>query len=62
MIGIIQLRDLPPEDKKALFKEALRQARVNLLNAQMIYGPTDERYTKLEELIGPLEDMITKKD
>lgn len=61
MIHIVNLRDLPPEDKLALFKEALRQARINLLNAQMVYGTTDERYTELERLIGPLEEMITKK-
>ncbi len=58
---LLDLVDLTPEDKKAVFKEALRQSRVNLLNAQMIIGPMDERYKDINELIEWLEEEIMKK-
>lgn len=61
MIQILQLRDLPPNDKAALFKQALRNARISLLNAQMIVGPMDERYQIIDEMIETLEEEITKK-
>ncbi len=55
------LENLPdtPENREKLYKESLRQARICLCNAQEIVRPYDERWQKLNELLEPLEEMIT---
>lgn len=58
MIQVINFQNLPPEDKKALLKKTLHQARVNLLNAQMIISPVVEQYQDIDEMVGILEEMI----
>ena len=44
------------------YKNKLKEARLKLLEAQGMVGPMDERWRLLDEVIGPLEEMITTKD
>jgi hypothetical protein len=49
-------------DKEVLYKDSLRAARKYLLIGQEIIRPTDMRYREVDELVGQLEEMITRKE
>lgn len=47
--------------KEEELKNLLRSAREILIEAQFVYGPTDDRYPKIDECLAIIEDMIMKK-
>lgn len=42
-------------------KAKLKEARLCLLQAQVIVRPTDERWGKIDKLLEPLEEMIMSR-
>lgn len=62
MLHILEVHALPPDKKTELFKQALREARNHLCNAQIFIGPLDSRYQELMDMIAWMEEEIVKKN